>query len=259
MVAAVASAATRLLTPPEEPAASSPAGPIRVMTYNLHQGFDTDGRLGPEALASVIEAERPDVLALQEVARGWLVTGGLDLQAWMTRRLGMAGRFAGTGDPQWGNAVLTRLPVLGSEYHPLPPDDLPLRRGVIDVTLEAGGGPLRILCLHLHHRRADDEIRVRQTEELLRIWSDSPATLLLGDFNAVPGSASIELLRAAGLHDASVLLPPAQRGTTAQLDGRQIDWVFATPDLTFEATTVPFSTASDHLPVATTVRISPTR
>ena len=29
--------------------------PVRVMTYNLHMGFDTDGHLGMESLAQVIE------------------------------------------------------------------------------------------------------------------------------------------------------------------------------------------------------------
>ena len=95
-----------------------------------------------------------------------------------------------------------------------------------------------------------------QAGALLGIWGASPATLMLGDFNAVPGSAAIDLLRAAGLRDASALLPPAGRGTTTRLDGRQIDWIFATRDLAFEATTMPYSRASDHLPVVTTVHLT---
>ena len=99
------------MPPPETPPATRTAGPLRLMTYNLHQGFDVDGRLDPAGLAEMIELEQPDVVALQEVSRGWLVTGGLDLHAWLRRRLGLAGRFAGTADPQWGNAVLSRLPL----------------------------------------------------------------------------------------------------------------------------------------------------
>ncbi|MFQ5350406.1 MAG: endonuclease/exonuclease/phosphatase family protein, partial [Thermoanaerobaculia bacterium] len=249
--------AARLLAPAAPPAAVETDGPIRVLTYNLHQGFDVDGRLAPEALAEVIESERPDVVALQEVTRGWLVTGGLDLHSWMVRRLGLAGRFAGTADPQWGNAVLSRLPILASVYHRLPPKDLPLRRGVLDVMVETRRGPLRLLCLHLHHHKPDGAIRVEQIEALLGIWGGSPGTLLLGDFNAEPGSAAIQRLRRAGLHDASALLDPGRRGTTTRLHRRQIDWVFATPDLEFEATAVRYSKASDHLPVATTVRFTP--
>ena len=245
---------SRLLGIPASPPAPVAADPVRVLTYNIHQGFDTSGRLDPEALARVIEAQEPDVVALQEVARGWLVTGGLDLHSWLGRRLGMRGAFAGTADPQWGNAVLTRLPILASAYHPLPDDDLPLRRGVLDMTLAAEGGPLRILCTHFHHRRADDAVRVRQARELLRIWDGTPSTVLLGDFNAVPGSEAIRLLHDAGLGDASVLLAPTERSTIARGGMRQIDWIFATPDLELTETVVPFTQSSDHLPVATTVQ-----
>ena len=254
--AIVAAAAPALITPLATPPVTETAGPIRIMTYNLHQGFDTRGRLDPEALAAVVESEDPDVLAFQEVARGWMVTGGLDLYSWMIGRLGLGGRFAGTADPQWGNALLTRLPILDSTYHPLPPFDLPLRRGVLDVRVRTRRGPLRLLAVHLHHRRGDHQIRDRQVEALLEVWGGSTGTVLLGDFNALPGSAAIERLRAAGLRDASALLPPSGRGTTASLDGRQIDWIFATTDLAFETTTMRYSQASDHLPVVTTVHLT---
>ena len=46
--------------------------PVRVMTYNLHQGFDVNGRHGLEEMAKIIEAEDPDIVALQEVSRGWV-------------------------------------------------------------------------------------------------------------------------------------------------------------------------------------------
>ncbi len=147
------------------------------------------------------------------------------------------------------------MPVLASTYHPLPPDDLPLRRGVLDVTIGVGKTPLRVLCLHLHHRWRDDEIRVRQTEALLELWGGTPATVLLGDFNAEPDSDAILMLRAAGLRDASEQLPEAQRATiVGRGPSRQIDWIFATADLDLDAPAVARSPASDHQPVAVTVR-----
>ena len=256
IAAAVAAAATHLLAPPPVPSTVATDGPIRVMTYNVHQGFDVEGRLDPEALATTIELQRPDLLALQEVPRGWLVTGGLDLHPWLTRRLVMAGRFAGTADPQWGNAVLSRLPIADSVYHPLPPEELPLRRGVLDVTVRTRRGPLRVLCVHLHHTMADGHVRLLQAEALLEIWGGTPGTLVLGDFNALPDSPAIARLRAAGLHDASAMLAPDGRGTTTRLDGRQIDWIFATPDLAFENTGMRWSRASDHLALYTTVHLT---
>ena len=53
--------------------------PVRVMTYNLHQGFDVNGRHGLEEMAKVIEAEDPDIVALEEVSRGWVANGSVDM------------------------------------------------------------------------------------------------------------------------------------------------------------------------------------
>ena len=36
--------------------------PVRVMTYNLHNGFNTEGYLGMEDIAQVIESQDPDIV-----------------------------------------------------------------------------------------------------------------------------------------------------------------------------------------------------
>ncbi len=47
--------------------------PIRIMSYNLHSGFDVTGRLNLEGIVQAIEAEQADVIGLQEVSRGWVL------------------------------------------------------------------------------------------------------------------------------------------------------------------------------------------
>ncbi len=59
-----------------------------------------------EEMAKVIEAEDPDVIALQEVSRGWVVNGSVDMLAWLSQRLDM--------DYVWGPAAAP-LPPLSSE------------------------------------------------------------------------------------------------------------------------------------------------
>ena len=74
---------------------NSPSAPpagwhsLRVLTYNIHQGFDLSGRPGLEAIAAVIEAEQPQIVALQEVPRGWVVNGAVDALSWLAQRLEM--------------------------------------------------------------------------------------------------------------------------------------------------------------------------
>src|SRR6266508_987341 len=69
--------------------AARPAPPLRVMSYNLHFGYDVEGWSDLEATARAIEAGGADVVGLQEVSRGWYLNGSTDMLAWLQRRLGM--------------------------------------------------------------------------------------------------------------------------------------------------------------------------
>ena len=68
------------------------------------------------------------------------------------------------------------------------------------------GRRLQVVVTHLHHVEGLDGTRVRlaQLPPLLARAAGRLATVLLGDFNAEPGSAEIALVRAAGLDDAFV-------------------------------------------------------
>jgi endonuclease/exonuclease/phosphatase family metal-dependent hydrolase len=240
-----------------EPQPASPAVPVeqvRVMTYNLHQGFNPHGRHDPEALARVIEASGADVVALQEVSRGWVINSSLDLLGWLSERLQMPMVFGPTADPHWGNALLTRLPVTRSENFALPDGPLPLRRGYLDVDLDLGGEKLRVMVTHLIHTRRAGPIREHQARVLLSGWDGTPRTLLMGDLNDPPDAPSIGYFRDAGLHKATALLPAGERATHHRKGPRELDYIWATPDLVFSDAEIPNSEASDHLPIVVTVR-----
>jgi hypothetical protein len=103
-----------------------PARPVRVMTYNLHFGFDVSGWSDREGAARAIEAGGAEVVGLQEVSRGWYVNGATDMLAWLQRRLRMPyARFAGASDAIWGNAVLSRYPIVAGEVVRLPREGSP--------------------------------------------------------------------------------------------------------------------------------------
>ncbi|NIN36019.1 MAG: endonuclease, partial [Gammaproteobacteria bacterium] len=66
----------------------------------------TDGYLGIEAIAQVMEKSEADIIALQEVSRGWVINGRLDMLTWLSQRLHMPYVFGSATGPLWGNAVL---------------------------------------------------------------------------------------------------------------------------------------------------------
>ncbi len=225
--------------------------PVRIMTYNLHNGFNTDGYLGMEAIAQVIEKSEADIVALQEVSRGWVINGRLDMLTWLSQRLHMPYVFGPATGPLWGNAIMSRYPVTEYTYHELPPRDQPLLRSFIAATVNVGNGTkLHIIATHLHHIEEDTDIRQLQAETILDFWDNTAHTVLLGDLNADPDDPEMEMLRQGGFSDAAVAagVTPAYTSTSDNPE-RRIDYIWITSDLGVSSVLVPTSNASDHLPV----------
>lgn len=240
-----------------QPVAPSPEGnTVRITDYNLHNGFNTDGRLDLEALARVIEDSNPDIVSLQEVSRGWVVNGSVDMLEWLSQRLDMPYVSGPTEGMQWGNAVLSRYPVSSAENTPLAPESLLIRRGYLTVEFDLGGKRLQLIDTHLHHVLEDSDIRQQQVPALLDGWNSAPLTVITGDFNATPESAEMQLMVEAGLQDVSGEIGPSPGFTfKSTYLFQRIDYFWLSPDLAPIEFDNPQTTASDHLPLVTTISL----
>jgi endonuclease/exonuclease/phosphatase family metal-dependent hydrolase len=181
-----------------EVAAESPDGTFRVVQWNVRQAVGEDGRVDPEVVAAAIEragieAEGRAVVVLNEVARGWPLSGQLDLATWMSYRLGMHLVWGPAAGPQFGNLVLSRFPVAGSEVVALTRAGDYQGRSLVDAVFDLGGGrTVSVLATHLQHRNDAEAHRVRLVEidEILAYWDGAPATMLVGDLNPRQGDAA---------------------------------------------------------------------
>ncbi len=239
---------------PEPPPATG--FPVRVMTYNIHSGFSTEGRHNPATIAAVIEAADVDVIGFQEISRGVIIDGGTDLLAWFSRRLDMPYfTFFGTTDPVWGNAILSRYPLSAVETTRLPRYDTRIGRGLVAARVSFGTDDLLFMSTHLHHRHENLEgVHIGQLESILTLWAGRPRTALVGDMNAHPGWRQMELVLANGFLDSWREAGEGPGFTSNAADPRQrIDWVFHTVDLIASEASVPVSQASDHFPVVVTL------
>src|SRR5215510_5315091 len=84
---------------------------LRVMTYNIHVGVGMDKKLDLQRIADVINAEKPDLVGLQEVDRGVKRTEGKDEIAELAAMTKMDYAFAHNLDydgGQYGVAILSR-------------------------------------------------------------------------------------------------------------------------------------------------------
>lgn len=227
---------------------------VRVMDYNLHDAVNTDGNVDPEALALVIEQSGADIVGLQEISRGWLVWGGMDMLTWLSQRLDMPYVWGPTADEQWGNAILSRYPITKVEFYDLPPEEVLLLRGFIWAEIDIDGKTLTVIDTHYSERDDQDEIRAVQSSAILSTWNNHPSTVIMGDLNSLPDSQAVTLMLDAGLIDISREIGEQPTFTYSSFHpDHQIDYIFVTPDLGFSDFVITDTQASDHLPLATTI------
>jgi endonuclease/exonuclease/phosphatase family metal-dependent hydrolase len=223
--------------------------PVRVMTYNVRSAFGRPGGLDVEAIAQAIEDAGTEVVALQELSRGGILFGSSDLLALLSRRLEMPYTVMGAAsDPVFGNAILSRYPIVDGGQGGLPQLDSLIGRGYVWAELALGGGET-LLVVATHLGTEGTRLRIAQVGALLQARPAQPRMALLGDMNARPGSREIEMILEAGFVDAWTESGQAEPG--------RIDWIFHTPDLVAGGVMMVESTASDHLPVVATLSVRP--
>ena len=151
------------------------------VSWNIQKGIGMDFRRDLARTTDVLAALEPDVIGLQEVLR----VRQVDQAAKIAERLGMTltwGEARKTRDGTYGNALLVRGEVVGSDVH-----DLTVARHearcCLDAHLRVRGMEVRVLVCHLGLGLRE---RKRQTELLIQVLGQPRADLprvVMGDFN----------------------------------------------------------------------------
>ncbi|HEV2131728.1 MAG TPA: endonuclease/exonuclease/phosphatase family protein, partial [Longimicrobiaceae bacterium] len=168
---------------------------LSVVTLNIwHDQRDWPARL--DYMVRELRRLNPDVIALQEV----LQHDSLPNQAeTIARRLGYDYYFTSV-DPadrprRYGNAILTRHPVLARNWKALAPlDDY---RNAAHLRIAVGGREIDVYDTHLHHTGEGSAIRREQLEDLLgfiRSTRGEGPVIVAGDFNAPVEAPEMRLL-----------------------------------------------------------------
>ena len=217
---------------------------------------------------------QPDVIGLQELRR-WPNQGG-----WITRRLNEASpgshyrihpaHKTGVFGVWEGIAILTRLPIVGTEWLDLDGDHRVACFARVDLP---DGGVLDAYCTHLPARARNEELRTAQAGRILD-WMDArPGTpkVLVGDLNAQPHSPTVAALRErlrsayAVVHgrEPEATTPTPLRGPPSRA-GVVIDYLFVNELVEVLDASVTFDRshqedarlfASDHYGLAATIAV----
>lgn len=225
---------------------------LRVLTYNLHQGFDAVGTPGMQRIADEITSFDADVIAMQEVGRGWTFVGGADLVAYLQYRLpSYAFHFVPVNGQLWGVAVATRIPNTGMYGHAFDSPPGAFKYGYADAYLTVGSRTVHFVGLHLTAglEGKGEDWRADQTNQLLRVAAADSDAIIVGDFNAFPTDPPIQQMQ-ANYRDALALVGLGEAKTwPATRPDQRIDYVFTSTPIRPESGEIRQTTASDHLPV----------
>jgi endonuclease/exonuclease/phosphatase family metal-dependent hydrolase len=166
---------------------------IRIVTWNVQCGLGADGVRDLDRIAATIRnLADADVICLQELARHdpELDDGaGADQAAFFQARFFRHEPFFGAAldragstrsrRHQFGNMILSRLPVLEIATHPLPQPAEPgikhMRRVAIEAVVAAPDGPLRITTTHLEFFARTQ--RAAQVEALRALHAEACANM----------------------------------------------------------------------------------
>jgi endonuclease/exonuclease/phosphatase family metal-dependent hydrolase len=242
---------------------------MRVMTFNIAHGRRVDGGVALERIAGVIGSSDVDVAGLQEVDRHYGPRSGfVDQAAWLSQELQMRVVFGanvdqdplGPGRPrrQYGNAILSRWPILDWDNTLLPRRADHEPRGLLRARISVRGGPVQLYSTHLNHDTPPE--RLDQAEAIVAgLSAVTEPILLVGDLNAVPGTAEIAVLTKRLSDTWSVAGSGAGATYPRERPVRRIDYIAASDAISVQAVTVvPSPSAapvSDHLPVMAEVSI----
>lgn len=240
---------------------SADSNELRVMSYNIHHANPPSraGVIDVDAIAAVINKEKPDVVAVQEVDVN-TKRSGLNEAALLAQKTHMNFYFARAIDydgGQYGVLILSRYPLSEGKTHPLPTaagtNGEP--RVLATATIHVNGRGLTIACTHMDAQRNDTNrlLQIRAIDSLLQ--KEQQPVILAGDLNAAPGGEVINML---DRHFTRTCVENCGFTIPVEKPTKTIDFIAFKPAAAFtvkEHRVIDEKYASDHLPVIATLQL----
>jgi endonuclease/exonuclease/phosphatase family metal-dependent hydrolase len=205
------------------------ASQLRIGTLNLHGGYSLYFASDLPAIEQQVRAYGVDVLLLQEVETGRMISSSVDQAAWLARQLNMQVQYFPTNEGLQGLAVLSKLPIEDSQGILL--SSIGRQTGVQFLKLRAPDqAELHIYNTQLgfllvnNEAPAQEQDQTTQLQEIFGFMSqnDPPLTnrtVLGGSFNTVPGSDIYQYLAQSSFTDPFSSLPAEKAFTLRRVNG----------------------------------------
>ncbi len=238
-----------------------PSPSLTVMTYNIHEAINVNNQLDLPGILTTIQQSNPDILVLQEVDTGVIMSGTTDQARWLALQLNMYLAPVTSTNHIWqSDVILSKYPILDYDSIILqsPSEDDTLLRANLDI----GGQVVSVYAVHFSAFSSTDR-RIQADAAVPWILSTPGLKIWAGDFNvnaytSDPTDQGIYSDIATHFNDSFTVALSRIGNLTWPSTGliERIDYVFVTPTITVLSHTVPFSLASDHLPVLVQLQLA---
>ena len=235
---------------------SKPGAPkpveVTVMTFNV-QHFENmnTGLVDISAYADFILESGASVVGLNEVFEDQLDD--------LAEALGWESFFAlgcVIGGRRYGNAVVSRLPLLETNAITIPDPAIPAYDGyyetrvLLSCAVEIEGRKLNIICTHFGLNPDEAENAVNAVTANIK----GERQILMGDLNLQPDDPLLAPIRER-MKDTSPLLGENCLSFPSNAPDRKLDYIFLSSDLTAVSADIAPLVLSDHRPYRCTVEI----
>jgi len=218
-----------------------------------------DGQIDLKRTGQVLTALNPDVVFLQEVDCRRPRTGMSHQPAFLAKMLNMGYAYGAVKHYRpgsYGNAILSRYPIVNYKNHILPPGEGD-ERCCLEAEIKILWSHFRVFNLHLGLKAAE---RYRHLQDIIlpRVCAVSCPVILGGDFNARPESSEIGLVKDCLQDSFQANSGECIYTFPSDKPRARIDYIFLNNRWELnDYKVIPDTQASDHLPLVCTVNIQP--
>lgn len=238
---------------------------LRIATYNIRHGRGIDDQVDLERIAAVIREHDIDLIFLQEVDDNWARSGHVNQVQLLSEMTGLKYTFFApalkiplgiSGARHYGNAVLSRYPIVEAQSFLLPRRTLNEPRNLLRVVWMPK--PDVRMTLWGTHLSVDPAERSHQIALIRNLARAEGFAFLLGDFNSSLDADDVQTIVQSGWIDLWSYLN-GEAGATFPSDRpvTRIDYIWATAESVGAVRQIfaPPTLASDHLPLIMEIEV----
>jgi endonuclease/exonuclease/phosphatase family metal-dependent hydrolase len=233
---AVLSAVFLLSAQPAAPAVTPTE--LRVLTYNIQQGYSEDGIKNYQGQLDLIRSLSPDIIGLQESDTNRIAGGNADIVRYFADQLDMYSYYGPspvTGT--FGIALLSKFPI--EEVKTFYMYSVSEQTATIEARIVSDEIEYLIYVTHLGNSGP-----IIQQEQFLEFLEGNKNIIAMGDFNFRPDTDQYQLTIDV-LDDAYI--KSQMRKDADQFDpSNRIDHIFVSPEVSVEEAAYILSAHSDH-------------